>query len=156
LTWKAREFGVHTRFIELAGEINSAMPDYVMSKLSAALNQRRKSVNGSTILVLGLAYKKNVDDTRESPAVVLMEKLRMLGATVLYSDPHVPVFPKMREHHFELASSTITAELLSTCDCVVVATDHDQFDFDHLVQHSTLIIDTRGRYRGFYPNVVKA
>jgi len=92
LTWKAREYGMHTRFIELAGEINSSMPDYVVSKLSLALNQRNKSINGSSILVLGIAYKKNVDDVRESPSVLLMEKLRDLGAGWAYSDPHVPYF----------------------------------------------------------------
>ena len=97
LTWKAREYGVNTRFIELAGEVNSAMPDYVISKVAAALNQAKKAINGSRILVLGIAYKKNVDDMRESPSVMLMEKLRDLGASIAYSDPHVPVFPTMRQ-----------------------------------------------------------
>ena len=103
LTWKAREYGVNTRFIELAGEVNSAMPDYVVSKIVGGLNSARKSINGSSVLVLGIAYKKNVDDMRESPSVVLMEKLQDMGATVAYSDPHVPVFPKLRDHvHFDL------------------------------------------------------
>ena len=104
LTWKAREYGMHTRFIELAGEINSSMPDYVVSKISLALNQRNKSIKGSSILVLGIAYKKNVDDVRELPSVLLMERLQDLGAKVAYSDPHVPLFPKMRAHSFDLSS----------------------------------------------------
>src|SRR5690606_37137038 len=98
LTWKAREYGVNTRFIELAGEVNAAMPDYVIGKVTSALNARRKAINGSSVLVLGIAYKRNVDDMRESPSVVLMEKLTALGARVAYSDPHVPVFPKLRDH----------------------------------------------------------
>lgn len=147
LTWKAREYGVNTRFIELAGEVNSAMPDFVISKVVSALNQRRKSLNGSRILVLGLAYKKNVDDMRESPSVVLMERMENLGATIAYSDPHIPVFPKLRDHrHFDLASVEITAENLAHYDCVLVATDHDRFDYDLIKQHAQLIVDSRGRY----------
>ena len=145
LTWKAREYGVHTRFIELAGEVNSSMPDYVISKLVAALNQHKKAINGSKVLVLGIAYKKNVDDMRESPSVHLMEKMRDLGAEVQYSDPHVPVFPKMREHSFDLKSVAITAESLSTYDCVLLATDHDRFDYPLIFQKAKLIIDTRGK-----------
>ncbi|HQQ33512.1 MAG TPA: nucleotide sugar dehydrogenase, partial [Methylophilus sp.] len=116
LTWKAREYGVHTRFIELAGEVNSAMPDYVVSKIASGLNQQKKAINGSKILVLGIAYKKNVDDMRESPSVFLMEKLRDLGATIAYSDPHIPKFPKMREHHFDLASVEINTQSLADFD----------------------------------------
>jgi UDP-N-acetyl-D-glucosamine dehydrogenase len=145
LTWKAREYGVHTRFIELAGEVNSAMPDYVVGKLSAALNDRRMSIKGSRILVLGIAYKKNVDDMRESPSVILMEKLRDLGAEVHYSDPHIPAFPKMREHSFDLKSVTLTAEILAGYDCVLLATDHDRFDYDLISARSKLIVDSRGR-----------
>ena len=145
LTWKAREYGVHTRFIELAGEVNSAMPDYVVGKLTQALNDRTRSVNGSRILVLGIAYKKNVDDMRESPSVILMEKLRDLGAVVHYSDPHIPHFPKMREHHFDLDSTPLTAESVASYDCVLLATDHDRFDYDLITAHSALIIDTRGK-----------
>ncbi|MFN4236831.1 MAG: nucleotide sugar dehydrogenase [Vogesella sp.] len=156
LTWKAREYGVHTRFIELAGEVNSAMPDYVVSKVAAALNERKKAINGSKILVLGIAYKKNVDDMRESPSVFLMEKLRDLGADISYSDPHVPVFPKMREHHFDLASVTLTAESVASYDCVLLATDHDKFDFAMLLQHAQLLVDSRGKYQQGAANVVKA
>ncbi|MDC7707401.1 nucleotide sugar dehydrogenase [Vogesella indigofera] len=156
LTWKAREYGVHTRFIELAGEVNSSMPDYVISKIAAALNQRKKAINGSKILVLGIAYKKNVDDMRESPSVFLMEKLRDLGADISYSDPHVPVFPKMREHHFELSSVPLTAETLAAYDCVLLATDHDRFDYELISKHSDLIVDSRGKYLQAAANVVKA
>jgi len=156
LTWKAREYGVHTRFIELAGEVNSSMPDYVISKIAAALNQRKKAINGSKILVLGIAYKKNVDDMRESPSVFLMEKLRDLGADISYSDPHVPVFPKMREHHFELSSVPLSAETLAAYDCILLATDHDRFDYELISKHSDLIVDSRGKYLQAASNVVKA
>ncbi len=156
LTWKAREYGLHTRFIELAGEVNSAMPDYVVSKLAAALNQRKKSVNGSRVLVLGIAYKKNVDDMRESPSVFIMERLRDLGAEVQYSDSHVPVFPKMREHHFELSSVDLTAESVAGYDCVLVATDHDSVDYAMVKAHAQLIVDSRGRYLEPAENIVKA
>ncbi|MBN7116371.1 nucleotide sugar dehydrogenase [Ectopseudomonas oleovorans] len=156
LTWKAREYGLHTRFIELAGEVNSAMPDYVVAKLAAALNQRKKSVNGSRVLVLGIAYKKNVDDMRESPSVFIMERLRDLGADVQYSDSHVPVFPKMREHHFELSSVDLTAESVAGYDCVLVATDHDSVDYAMVKAHAQLIVDSRGRYLEPAENIVKA
>jgi UDP-N-acetyl-D-glucosamine dehydrogenase len=156
LTWKAREYGLHTRFIELAGEVNSAMPDYVIGKLVAALNLRKKSVNGSRVLVLGIAYKKNVDDMRESPSVFIMEKLRDLGADVQYSDPHVPVFPKMREHHFDLKSVELSAEVISEFDCVLLATDHDKFDFAMIESSAQLIIDARGRYLARAEYIVKA
>ena len=101
---------MHTRFIELAGEINSAMPEYVIAKITGALNDAQKAIRGSRILVLGIAYKKNVDDMRESPSVIIMEKLRDLGAELAYSDPHVAVFPKMREHHFDLDSVEINED----------------------------------------------
>ena len=156
LTWKAREFGVHTRFIELAGEVNASMPDYVIAKIAAALNQQRKSINGSSILVLGIAYKKNVDDMRESPSVILMEKLRDRGAQVDYSDPHIPSFPKLREHHFDLASVELTPQNLARYDCVLLATDHARFDYDAILKHARLIVDSRGRYLQAAPNIVKA
>jgi UDP-N-acetyl-D-glucosamine dehydrogenase len=146
LTWKAREYGVHTRFIELAGEVNSSMPDFVIGKVAHALNQARKSINGSRVLVLGIAYKKNVDDMRESPSVALMEKLRDLGADVQYSDPHISKFPKMREHHFDLNSVPLTTENLAAFDCVILATDHDRFDYVAIREHARLIIDSRGKY----------
>lgn len=156
LTWKAREYGVHTRFIELAGEVNSSMPGYVVSKVSSALNSAKKSINGCRILMLGIAYKKNVDDMRESPSVMLMEKLRKLGAIVSYSDPHIPKFPEMREHHFELSSVQLTPKNLSGYDCVVLATDHDKFDYQMIKLSAKLIIDTRGVYIEPLPHVIKA
>jgi UDP-N-acetyl-D-glucosamine dehydrogenase len=147
LTWKAREFGVATKFIELAGEVNTGMPDYVVRKVMEALNDQQKPVNGSRILVLGIAYKKNVDDMRESPSVVLMEKLQACGAEISYSDPHVPVFPSMREHHFDLESIDLSPETLAAVDCVLVATHHDAFDWDLIAVNSALIVDTRGVYK---------
>jgi UDP-N-acetyl-D-glucosamine dehydrogenase len=156
LTWKAREFGVHTRFIELAGEVNASMPDYVIAKIGGALNDQKKSIKGSRILVLGIAYKKNVDDMRESPSVMLMEKLRDLGAEVAYSDPHIPVFPKMREHKFDLKSVKLTPEAVAGYDCVLIATDHDKFDYDLIKARAKLIVDSRGRYLEPAKNIVKA
>lgn len=157
LTWKAREYGVNTRFIELAGEVNSAMPDYVIGKLATALNAARKSINGSSVLVLGIAYKKNVDDMRESPSVVLMEKLQELGANVAYSDPHVLVFPKLRGHtHFDLKSMELSRAAIQEFDCVLIATDHDRFDYDLIKAHAKLIVDTRGRYLEPAPHIVKS
>lgn len=156
LTWKAREYGLHTRFIELAGEINNSMPDWVVSKLMDALNERRKALKGAKILVMGIAYKKNVDDMRESPSVFLMEKLQAKGAVVAYSDPHVPKFPKMREHHFDLASVNITPETLESFDCVLIATNHDAFDYDMIIKHAALVVDSRGAYRDPATNIVKA
>lgn len=155
LTWKAREYGVHTRFIELAGEVNSAMPDYVMAKVASALNERCKPLKGSKILVMGIAYKKNVDDMRESPSVILMEKLRDVGAEVSYSDPHVPIFPETREHHFNLASVTLTADNVGDFDCILLATDHDRFDYELLADKAALVVDSRGRLPAA-SNVVKA
>lgn len=156
LTWKAREFGVNTRFIELAGEINSGMPDYVVNKTALALNDREKSLKGSRVLVLGIAYKKNVDDMRESPSVFVMEKLRDLGAKVDYSDPHVPSFPKMREHNFELDSVELTADNIASYDCVILTTEHDKFDYALLEQHAQLIVDTRGKFTTQSGKVIKA
>jgi UDP-N-acetyl-D-glucosamine dehydrogenase len=156
LTWKAREYGLNTRFIELAGEVNRAMPEWVIGKLADAFNERRRAINGSRVLVLGIAYKKNVDDMRESPAVQLMEILRAKGALVEYSDPHVPVFPKMREHRFDLVSQALSAEVLGQFDAVLVATDHDRFDYELIRTHARLIIDTRGVYRQASEHIVKA
>jgi UDP-N-acetyl-D-glucosamine dehydrogenase len=156
LTWKAREFGVHTRFVELAGEINSSMPEWVVGKVVQALNERRKPLNGSRLLILGVAYKKNVDDMRESPALEIMEKLRQQGAQIAYSDPHVPTFPKLRDHRFELSSVEITPANLAAYDGAVVVTDHDRFDWSTIREHASLIVDTRGVYRAPHPNVVRA
>jgi len=147
---------VHTRFIELAGEINSAMPHWVVSKIVDALNERRKAVKGSRILVLGIAYKKNVDDMRESPSVEMIELLVAKGARVDYSDPHVPAFPKMRKHHFDLTSITLNAAILADYDLVLIATNHDVFDYEMIRKNSQLIVDTRGVYKAASDNVVKA
>ncbi len=156
LTWKAREYGLHTRFIELSGEVNKAMPEYVVGKLMDGLNERGRALKGSRVLVLGIAYKKNVDDMRESPSVEIMELIEAKGGIVAYSDPHVPVFPKMREHHFELSSEPLSAENLASFDAVVLATDHDRFDYALIQSHARLLIDSRGKYRVPQANVIKA
>lgn len=156
LTWKAREYGLHTRFIELSGEVNQAMPEYVVNKLMDGLNDSAKALKGSRVLVLGIAYKKNVDDMRESPSVEIMEQLEAKGCVVAYSDPHVPVFPKMREHHFELSSEPLSAENLASFDAVVLATDHDKFDYELIRQHARLIVDSRGKYRTPEAHIIKA
>lgn len=156
LTWKAREYGLHTRFIELSGEINRAMPEYVVGKVAKSLNERRKSLMGSKVLILGIAYKKNVDDMRESPSVEIMELLRDAGAELAYSDPHVPVFPKMREHNFNLSSVPLSPETIASYDAVVLTTDHAKFDYDMICANAQVIIDSRGVYRAPAANVVKA
>jgi len=156
LTWKAREYGVNTRFIELSGEVNQAMPEYVLSKLMDGLNESGKALKGSRILVLGIAYKKNVDDMRESPSVEIMELIEAKGGVVAYSDPHVAEFPKMREHHFELTSEPLTAENLASFDAVVLATDHDKFDYALIESEAKLIVDSRGKYRKPAAHIIKA
>lgn len=147
LTWKAREFGVHTRFIELAGEINAAMPQFVVDKTVRALNQAGKSLNGSNILALGIAYKRDVDDMRESPSAVVMELLQDWGANVAYSDPNVPVFPTMRKHEFDLSSLSLTPETIATYDAVILLTDHSDFDYEMIRENAAILVDTRGKYR---------
>lgn len=156
LTWKAREYGVNTRFIELSGEVNQAMPEYVVNKLMDGLNNAGKALKSSRVLVLGIAYKKNVDDMRESPSVEIMELIEAKGGVVAYSDPHVPVFPKMREHHFELSSEVVTAENLARFDAVVLATDHDKFDYELIKANARLIVDSRGKYRTPAEHIIKA
>jgi UDP-N-acetyl-D-glucosamine dehydrogenase len=147
LTWKAREYGMHTRFIELAGEINSAMPAYVVEKTMDALNEVGKPLKGSKVLVLGIAYKRNVDDMRESPSVELMELLQEKGANLSYSDPFFPSFPPMRKHKFSLQSISLSAETLGSYDAIILATDHDSFDYDAIKSHAKLLIDTRGKFK---------
>ncbi len=156
LTWKAREYGVHTRFIELAGEINARMPNFVVDKVADSLNRRGLPLKESRLLILGIAYKPNVDDMRESPSIALMERLREKGAILAYSDPHVPAFPKMREHSFDLQSTVLDAATLEVFDAVILATDHTSFDYDLIRDHARLIIDTRGRFQESLPHVVKA
>ena len=146
LTWKAREYGISTKFIELAGEVNVSMPKYVITKAMDALNSKGKAISRSNILVLGIAYKKNVDDMRESPSAELLKILQGMGAQIAYSDPHVPVFKKMRNYKFDLTSIKLSEDSLISFDCVIIATDHDKFDWNFIKEHSSLIIDTRGVY----------
>ncbi len=158
LSWKAREYGVTPKFIELAGEVNVQMPEYVISKLALALNERRKAARGSRILVLGIAYKKDIDDPRESPAFEIIEGLLKLGAEVSYHDPHVPKAPRMRSwpHLPPMTSAPLTEDVLKAQDAVVIVTDHSAVDYDAVVRHASLVIDTRGVYRTPRENVVKA
>ena len=132
------------------------MPEYVLGKLVAALNARGKAVKGSRVMVLGIAYKKNVDDMRESPSVELMEMLRDRGAQLTYADPHVPVFPPMREHHFDLVATPVTPDTLAAQDAVLVATDHAAFDYAMIREHAPLIIDARGVYREPADHIIRA
>ena len=143
LTWKAREHGCVTRFIELAGEINRQMPEYVVEKTAEALNDDEKSVKGSNIIVVGLAYKPNVDDTRETPAAEIIELLAQRGAKVSYHDPHVPSFPNMRNYKFDMHSVPLDAGTLGGADCVVIVTDHAVTDWQAIADHAKLVIDTR-------------
>jgi UDP-N-acetyl-D-glucosamine dehydrogenase len=144
LTWLARKHGMATRFIELAGEINTSMPQYVIRRLIDALNEASKPLRGSKVCVLGVAYKKDVDDPRESPSFVLMEMLLDGGAVLTYSDPHIPRLPAMRNHHLPaMESKDLSPEFLASQDCVLVATDHSSFDYDLIVRHAPLVMDTR-------------
>ncbi len=147
LTWAARPYGVHTRFIELAGEVNTAMPHHVVDRVAMALNDHGRPLKGSGVLVLGAAYKPNVDDCRESPAVELMELLEERGAVISYNDPHVPELPPLRGHTIRMASTPLTEEALAEADCVLVATDHAAYDWDFIVEHARLVVDTRGATR---------
>lgn len=145
LSWLARLQGMNTRFIELAGEINSNMPRYVISRLTEFLNEQTKPLKGSRICILGMAYKKDVDDPRESPSFELMELLMERGAVLSYSDPHVPRLPKMRHygHLPQMTSMELTPEFLASQDCVLISTDHTAFDYNHIVKHSRMVLDTR-------------
>jgi UDP-N-acetyl-D-glucosamine dehydrogenase len=158
LTWKAREYKIATRFIELAGEVNLGMPAYVVGKLQHALNQRAKPLHGSRVLLLGLSYKKNVDDPRESPSFELLELLLEQGARVAYHDPHIAQAPAMRSwpNLPALASVDLTAEVLAGHDAVLIATDHAAVDYELVLAHAKLVIDTRGVFRKPHRNVVKA
>jgi UDP-N-acetyl-D-glucosamine dehydrogenase len=149
LTWKAREVGRPTKFIELAGEINTRMPHYVIERLAGALNERERPVRGSRVLVLGLAYKADVDDTRESPSFELIHLLRELGAHVEYSDPHVPRTVPVRKHDLGMVSVELTPENLRTFDAVVISTAHKAFDFATVAAHARLVVDTRDAMRPF-------
>jgi UDP-N-acetyl-D-glucosamine dehydrogenase len=144
LTWIARKYGMATRFIELAGEINTAMPSYVVERIVNALNDRTKPLKGSRILLLGMAYKKNVDDPRESPGFELMHLLLHRGAIVQYHDPLIPTLPAMRRYpHLSMASQELTPDFLDRQDCVVIVTDHSTYDWSWIVENASLVIDTR-------------
>ena len=144
LTWLARRYGLATRFIELAGEVNSRMPEYVISQLMEFLNEEGKALRGSKVCLLGVAYKKDVDDPRESPSFVLMEHLLARGVELTYNDPHVPALPKMRHHDLPaMESQELTPEFLAAQDCVLIATDHSAYDWDFIVEHSEFVLDTR-------------
>jgi len=149
LSWVARKYGMPTRFIELAGEINTQMPHYVVDRVSQALNEFGKPVKGSQICILGVAYKKDIDDPRESPSFELMQLLQERGADLSYSDPFVPRLPKMRSHPNlpAMTSTELTPEFLRSLDCVLIATDHSQFDYAEIVRHSALVVDTRNATR---------
>jgi UDP-N-acetyl-D-glucosamine dehydrogenase len=148
LTWVARKYGQNTRLIELAGELNSVMPRYVVGRIARALNDDSKAVRGSRICILGVAYKKDVGDPRESPAFEILELLETQGARLSYSDPHVPVTPPMRRHEFNLESQQLTLEFIAAQDCVVIVTDHTAFDYSFLGAHARLIVDTRNAMHG--------
>jgi len=149
LTWLARLYGMNTRFIELAGEVNASMPRYVVRQLSEFLNDHGKPIRGSRICLLGMAYKKDVDDQRESPAFELMDLLMERGAIVSYSDPHIPRLRPMRHHDVpDMTSEELTPEFLAGQDCVLIATDHSDFDYDMIVRHSKLVLDTRNATKG--------
>jgi UDP-N-acetyl-D-glucosamine dehydrogenase len=144
LSWVARKHGMPTRFIELAGEINTSMPKYVVQRVAEALNEAGKPLNGSRICVLGVAYKKDVDDPRESPSFELMELLSGGKAEVTYNDPHVPELPKMRHHTLPaMTSKPLDEKFLAGQDCVLIATDHSAYDYDFIVRHARLVVDTR-------------
>lgn len=147
LTWKAREVGRATRFIELAGEVNRSMPEYVVGRITLALNSHSRSIKGSKILVLGLAYKPDVDDVRESPSFEIIEQLEHLGAAVDYNDPHVPATHKMRHHDLQMKSVPLSPAALAAYDAVVIATHHQAYDWQMVADHAKLIVDTRNAMR---------
>jgi UDP-N-acetyl-D-glucosamine dehydrogenase len=148
LTWKAREYDFHTRFIELAGEINAFMPYYVVGRTVDALNAKGKGIRGAKILIVGLAYKKDVDDVRESPSLKLIELLTEKGARVDYNDPYVPKTHRMRKYDLKMRSVPITAKSLGKYDCVVISTNHTVYDYEFIVRHSRLVVDTRNATGG--------
>ncbi len=148
LAWRAKAIGHNARFIELAGEINARMPEHVVSRLAAALNDLGKPLRGSGVLVIGIAYKPNIDDIRESPAGEIIERLQAAGAVVSYHDPHVPCFPRMREYDINLSSQPLTPPIVEAADCVLIVTDHDAVDWDLLGRHAALVVDTRNAMAG--------
>ena len=160
LTWKAREYDFPTRFIELAGEINTSMPMYVVSRVADALNKISKSIKDSKILILGLTYKRDVDDVRESPSLELIELLRNKGAKIDYNDPYVPMPRKMRHYDLKMSSVPLTEKNLKKYDCVVISTDHSSYDYSFIAKQSRLVVDTRNAMKGISGsargNIIKA
>lgn len=159
LSWKAKEYEQVARFIELAGEINTGMPEYVVEKTVRAINDAGKSIKGAKVLVLGLAYKKDVDDLRESPSVTLIEILKKRGAKVDYNDPYIPRTHKQREHDLRMTSKPLNAQTLKKYDCVLISTDHSSYDYDFIVRHARLVVDTRNacaKVRAGRSKIVKA
>ena len=159
LSWKAKQYNFNAHFIELAGEVNTGMPDYVVSRMADILNERAKCIRNSRILILGIAYKKDTDDIRETPALELMESLIKKGADVYYNDPFVPTIPEMRRFSLKMNSSELTESLLASMDAVVITTEHSDYDYDWIVQHSPLVIDTRNATKhvsSFRERIMKA
>jgi UDP-N-acetyl-D-glucosamine dehydrogenase len=157
LTWKARQYDFHTRFIELAGEVNTGMPYFVIRRVIEALNSKGKSIKGTRILILGLSYKKDIDDVRESPSLKLITLLRKKGAKLDYNDPHVPQTHKMREYDLKMKSVPLTEKNLKKYDCVLISTDHSSYDYKFIVRHSRLVVDTRNATAGIKSKkIVKA
>ncbi len=148
LTSKAREYDIPTKFIELAGEVNTSMPYFVVQRTMDALNEQGKALKNAKILLLGIAYKKDIDDYRESPSFKLMDLLTKKGAAVVYNDPHVPQLAPVRRYNYQLLSIELTAENIAAADCVLVATDHTAYDYDFILQHAKLIVDTRNVFAG--------
>lgn len=159
LTWKARQYGMATQFIELAGQINTGMPHYVVQRVIDALNDRRKSLRGSKVLVLGLAYKPDIDDVRESPSLELIELLKHKGAKVDYNDPYIPQTHKQREYNLQMTSKKLTARMLAGYDAVVISTNHSDYDYAWIVKNAQLVVDSRNataKVRGGRSKIVKA
>jgi UDP-N-acetyl-D-glucosamine dehydrogenase len=146
LSWKAKEFDFNTRFIELAGEVNGAMPEFVAQTVGKALNQRKKALNGSKILMLGMAYKKDIDDLRESPSLTIIELLRHEGAEVLYNDPYFPTVGRGR--HYNLNMTCTPLDNLGQYDCVLIVTDHSDYNYEEIVENSQLVVDSRNATKG--------
>lgn len=156
LSWKANQIGLDAKFIELSGEVNRRMPKWVFSKISDHYKKNNQDYSNLNILILGLSYKKNIDDLRESPSLVLMKIAKDLKFKVSYSDPYIDNFPKTRNYDFDLKSTVINPENLINFDLVILATDHDKFDFEMIKKYSKLLIDTRGVYKGNFKNIIKA
>jgi len=146
LSWKAKQYDFHTKFIELAGEVNVSMPYHVVSAVAGALNRHRKPVNGSKVLVLGVAYKKDIDDLRESPALSIMELLHKEGAQIAYNDPYIPFVGRGRHYDWQMHSTPV--EQVGEFDCVLIVTDHSNYDYKQIAERAQLVVDTRGATRG--------